>query len=188
MKILIFSDSHGDSATMCNVVEKERPDMIIYLGDGIADAEEVGQKYPRIQMITVLGGLDSDKDDEQWIKYADICGKRFMMTHGHTFYDNYVINQDGAYELTQSGMAEAQQNIFKFMSENNVDITLHGHIHEPFVYYNLKHGWIMCPGRIGRNDADSVNPIYGVLKIRESGVLEWQFIEFHIPLDFDSTE
>jgi len=97
------------------------------------------------------------------------------------YYNEYVINQSGTYELTQSGMAQAQQNILDFMSKNNIDITLHGHIHEPFVYYNCsKRGWIMCPGRIGRvvDDVGSVNPIYGILKIRESGALEWQFVEW----------
>jgi len=78
-------------------------------------------------------------------------------------------------------MAEAQQNILKFMCENNIDITLHGHIHEPFLYNCLTQpkGWIMCPGRIGRTagDEDFVNPMYGVLKISESGQLEWQIIE-----------
>ena len=48
MKIVIFSDSHGDAETMCGVVEKENPDMIIYLGDGIADAEQLNEKYPNI--------------------------------------------------------------------------------------------------------------------------------------------
>jgi putative phosphoesterase len=175
MKILIFSDSHGDSVTMCGVVDKEQPDMIIYLGDGIADAEEASQKYPNIQMIKNLGNIDSKKEDEEWIKYAEICGKRFMMTHGHTFFIEK--------EITQGGMEEARLNILKLMYENNIDITLHGHIHEPFIYYHCltqsKHSWIMCPGRIGRkvNYIGSVNPIYGVLKIRESGALEWQFVE-----------
>ena len=91
MKILIFSDSHGDSTTMCNVVENEQPDMIIYLGDGIADTEEVSRRHHDIKMIKVLGSLDSNKDDEEWIKYAEICDKRFMLTHGHTFYNDYVI-------------------------------------------------------------------------------------------------
>jgi len=179
MKILILVDSHGDLATMCSAVDKEQPDMIIYLGDGIADAELVNQKYPNIQMIKTLGNKDSTKEDEEWVKYADISGKRFMMTHGHTFY-KYEFTPDGKYELTQSGREEARQDILKLMSENNVDITLHGHIHEPFIYCHWmpksKHGWIMCPGRIGR-DVGFVSPMYGVLKIKESGALEWQFVE-----------
>jgi len=83
-------------------------------------------------------------------------------------------------DITQEIMAEARLKILKLMAENDVDIALHGHIHEPFVYYRChgesKHGWIMCPGRIGRY-TDSVKPIYGVLKIRESGAVEWQFVE-----------
>jgi len=181
MKILIFSDSHRDSTTMCIAVEKEQPDMIIYLGDGIADTEEVSRRHHDIKIIKVLGSLDSNKDDEEWVKYAEICGKRFMLAHGHTFYNNYVMNQDGTYVLTQTAMAEAQQSILKFMSENNIDITLHGHIHEPFLYNSLTQpkGWIMCPGRIGRaaSDVGFATPMYGVLKIKKSGALEWQFVE-----------
>ena len=183
MNILIFSDSHGDSSTMCKAVETEQPDMIIYLGDGIADAEKVRQRYPHIQMITTLGNVDSAREEE-WIKYADICGKRIMMTHGHIFY-KYEAMEDGTFGLTPSGMAKAQQRILKLMHENNIDITLHGHLHEPRLYYNSmapSKGWIMCPGRIGRiaNDTDSVKPMYGVLEIKESGALEWQFIEVEI--------
>jgi len=39
--------------------------------------------------------------------------------------------------------------------------------------------WMMCPGRIGREVGYSgtFNPIYGVLKISESGALEWKFVE-----------
>ena len=72
-------------------------------------------------------------------------------------------------------MAEARQKIIKFMDENDIDITLHGHVHEPCLTQS-GHGWIMCPGRIGLY-TDSVKPIYGILKIRESGTLEWQFVE-----------
>ena len=174
MIILILSDSHGDVATMCGVIDKEQPDTIIHLGDGIADAEELEVKYPNIQMIKNIGNVDSQKEDEEWIKYAEICGKHFMMTHGHTFYTGI--------EITQEVMAEARLNILKLMLENNIDITLHGHIHEPFVsrcqITPLKNGWIMCPGRIGRDASnDSIIPVYGVLKISESGELEWQFVE-----------
>ena len=164
---------------MRGAVDKEQPDMIIYLGDGIADAEEVEKKYPNIQMIKTLGNMDSKKEDEEWIKYAEICGKRFMMTHGHTFCSETA--------FAQSGVADARrimhQSILSFMLENNIDITLHGHIHEPFIYNHgmgqSKHGWIFCPGRIGRvaNYTGPVKPIYGVLKIKESGALEWQFVE-----------
>ena len=37
MKVVIFSDSHGDVEIMVQVIEKEKPEMIIHLGDGKAD-------------------------------------------------------------------------------------------------------------------------------------------------------
>lgn len=176
MKLLIFSDSHGDVDIMCGVVEKEHPDMIIHLGDSIADAEQLNNKYPDIQMIKNLGNIDSQKqkEDEKWIQYTEICGKRFMMTHGHTFAlasDEATIDDQG------------RKNMLQMMFKNNIDILLHGHIHEPYIWCcqmtPSRNGWIMCPGRIGRkvNHFGTFNPIYGVLKISESGVLEWQFTE-----------
>ena len=165
MKICIFSDSHGDSGTMCGVVEKERPDMIIYLGDGIEDAEELSRRYPDIEIVKNLGNVDSRKEDEEWIKYAEICGKRFMMTHGHTFIDK------------AEGLFKGQQDMF--MYANNVDIVLYGHCHEPFINC-CGNKWIMSPGRIGRSrniQKANLKPTYGVLEISGSGALTWQFSE-----------
>ena len=42
-------------------------------------------------MIKNLGNMDSEKEDEEWIKLAEICGKRFIMTHGHTFINEFKI-------------------------------------------------------------------------------------------------
>ena len=176
MKILILSDSHGDVETMCGVVENEKPDMIIHLGDSIVDAEQLNNKYPDIQMIKTLGNIDSQKEDEEWIQYVEICGKRFMLTHGHTFLDAAENDTQG------------RQNMFRYpgtMYPNKVDIILHGHTHEP--YLNCCMGgsdkeqinrWMMSPGRIGRkvNYSGTFKPIYGVLKINESGILQWQFV------------
>ena len=163
MKILIFSDSHGDVDIMCDVVEKENPDMIIHLGDSIADAEQLNNKYPDIKMIKVLGGIDSQKEDEEWIQYTEICGKRFMVTHGQKFFEETTV------------YCKAQQNMWLY--SGNSDVILYGHMHEPFI--NCCEGkWIMCPGRIGRNaEGGGINPKYGILKINKSGTLNWQFVE-----------
>ena len=163
MKILIFSDLHGDVDIMCDIVEKEKPDMIIHLGDSIADAEQLSNKYSDIKTIKVLGGIDSQKEDEEWIQYVEICNKRFMLTHGHIFLDKTTV------------YGQAQQNMWLYAG--NSDIVLYGHMHEPFI--NCSEGkWIMCPGRIGRDvEGGGINPKYGILKINESGTLNWQFVE-----------
>ena len=180
MKIVIFSDSHGDAGTMCSVIDKEMPDMIIYLGDGIADAKQLNEKYPDIQMIKNLGNMDSEKKDEELIKFAEICGKRFVMTHGHTFI-NYTFNDKiNAYQLTDESRTTCRINIQKFMADNNADVFLHGHTHEPYLHRILmqeKVCWIMNPGSIRRMDDGLVKPTYGMLKIDENGTMEWQIAE-----------
>ena len=37
MKLLIFSDSHGSAAPLCAVTRRERPDLVLHLGDGSRD-------------------------------------------------------------------------------------------------------------------------------------------------------
>ena len=49
MKILVFSDSHGNEDNMVRAVEQERPstlDAIVHLGDGWRDAEALHRLYP----------------------------------------------------------------------------------------------------------------------------------------------
>ena len=53
MKILVFSDSHGNEDNMVRAVERERPstlDAIVHLGDGWRDAEALHRLYPRIPL------------------------------------------------------------------------------------------------------------------------------------------
>ncbi len=138
MKILIFSDSHGDVKTMCGAIESEKPDMIIHLGDGIADVKALSERYPDVQMIHNLGNVDSNADEE-WIKLAEICGKRFIMTHGHTF-----INEFKDYKQTDENRIKSRMDMLACMKENNADILLHGHTHEPYI----NRTWI-TPEKIG---------------------------------------
>ena len=175
MKITIFSDSHGDVKTMCGAVEREKPNMIIYLGDGIADAEQLNEKYPDIEMLKVLGNMDSDKEDEEWIKVAEICGKRFILTHGHTFITEF---KNGS--QTDENRIKSRIEMLKCISDYDADILLHGHTHEPYINRTQltpeKTGWIMNPGSIRRKDG-IFNPVYGVLYFDESGTFQWQFVE-----------
>jgi putative phosphoesterase len=162
MKIVIFSDSHGDVETMCNVVVSEQPDTIIHLGDHVKDADKLKERYPNIQFFKVLGNTDSKNEDEEWIQYIEICGKRFMLTHGHTFIDEAATFRQGEQKM--------------FIDSGDVNIILYGHTHEPFI--NCCNGkWIMNPGRIGRKHDGTNIPVYGVLKIDEFGVFKWYFIE-----------
>jgi putative phosphoesterase len=176
MKIVIFSDSHGDVETMRGATEKEKPDMIIYLGDGIADAEQINKEYPDIEMITVPGNMDADSGDEELIKFADIRGKRFVITHGHMFKVEFK-----DYQPTDESRINSRNSMLKCIDENNADILLHGHTHEPYINRALtasgKACWIMNPGSVRRKDDGILKPVYGVLIFDASGSFEWRFKE-----------
>ena len=68
MKILVFSDSHGNEDNMVCAVERERPstlDAIVHLGDGWRDAE----------------ALHRFEERERVVFFGD-C--RVLLCHGHT--------------------------------------------------------------------------------------------------------
>ena len=158
-KILIFSDSHADVETMCIIADIEKPDAIIHLGDHVADAQQLSEKYPDIPLFNVLGNTDAQNENEEWIKYIEIAGKRIMLTHGHIFLNDSTKFED----LTNIFLGDARSD--------NADIILFGHTHAPFV--NYRNGkWVMNPGRIGRFSKQVIHATYGVLMI-ESGNIQW---------------
>ena len=55
MNILVLSDSHGNISNMEEAVEREKPDMILHLGDCWRDAERLAERYPDIPMEHVPG-------------------------------------------------------------------------------------------------------------------------------------
>ncbi|MDR1663503.1 MAG: YfcE family phosphodiesterase [Clostridiales bacterium] len=180
MKMLIFSDSHGDVETMRGIVNKEKPDMIFHLGDCITDAKQLNEEYPDIQMVNVLGNVDSDNEDEEWVKLVEIRGKRFMITHGHTFISYAFMNEFNEYRQTDENRATSRISMLKSMTDNNADILLHGHTHEPCISSiptPERNCWIMNPGSIRYISGSAVKPTYGILIINESGSLGWQILE-----------
>lgn len=44
MNILVLSDSHGNISNMEEAVEREKPDMILHLGDCWRDAERLAER------------------------------------------------------------------------------------------------------------------------------------------------
>lgn len=86
MKILLFSDSHGNEDNMVRAVERERPstlDAIVHLGDGWRDAEALHRLYPRIPLEQVPGNCDLGRFEErERVVFFGDC--RVLLCHGHT--------------------------------------------------------------------------------------------------------
>lgn len=131
MKILVFSDSHGDILPMCEAVERERPDHMIHLGDMVSDGRKLAQRFPQIPMEQVCGNCDGIVDTPEK-KVLELEGRKILMTHGHIYQ-------------VKTGIGTATLAA----REAGVDILLFGHTHEPLCdYYDGL--WILNPGSCRR--------------------------------------
>jgi putative phosphoesterase len=114
-------------------------------------------------MFKGLGNTDYTdyKRNGELIEYIEICDKRFMLTHGHTFSDDVTV------------FGKREQKIW--MYAGNTDIVLYGHTHEPFIYC-CEGKWIMNPGRVGRISSRVIHATYSVLEI-EGDKIQWRLAE-----------
>lgn len=87
MKIIVFSDSHGESSGMISAVRQHRPDMIIHLGDGSSEADELSTLFPDIPLHAVRGNCDlaSTKPDRICFPAGPIT---IFASHGHLYPSN----------------------------------------------------------------------------------------------------
>lgn len=111
-RILIFSDSHGNTEKM--VVQTENligVDYIIHLGDHAKDARGLEILFPEIKHIYVRGNCDFC-DPEEDEKFFEIEGKKFFITHGHVY-----------------GVKSSLTSLKKRAEQNDVDCVLFGHTH-----------------------------------------------------------
>ena len=93
MNILIFSDTHGDTEKMYDIVSKNRlkTDLVIHLGDYLKDAGEVMRNFSTIAFLGVLGNCDfasmyADAKHEAFFTAEKV---RIFYTHGHKYNVNY---------------------------------------------------------------------------------------------------
>ena len=120
MKILVFSDSHGNEDNMVRAVERERPstlDAIVHLGDGWRDAEALHRLYPRIPLEQVPGNCDLGRFEER--ERVVFFGVKSSLLRA-----SYEARERGAQAL------------------------LYGHTHIPHIDYH-DGLWLVNPGSIG---------------------------------------
>lgn len=148
MKILALSDSHGSGSPIINAIEKTIPDSVIFLGDGVREADRVSEKFD-IPFYLVKGNCDfGEYEDMQLI---ELCGKRIFFCHGHKY-----------------GVKGGYGAITKAAEKYGADIALFGHTHVPYEHYEdglylMNPGSCACP-RSGR-------PTFGIIDIAGGAVV-----------------
>ncbi|HML46261.1 MAG TPA: YfcE family phosphodiesterase [Clostridia bacterium] len=147
MKIVVFADSHTDVSTMLDVVRAERPDVVLHLGDHLADGLEL-QNRVDIAVHLVKGNTDQ-ADEGKTDALLEIEHVRVWMTHGHLFKV-----ENGLTTLYDGGARAGAQ------------IVLFGHTHRPHLSY--RDGiWLMNPGRVGRISSKAIHATYGVIRLAD---------------------
>ncbi len=119
MKILIVSDSHRMTANLLTAIDREKPDMLIHLGDIEDDPNPVAAAAgsPETPCIFIKGNCDYNSSGSVLIR------RSVFTLHGHRFYCCH-----GHHERVNQGLT----TIAVAASDEKCDIALFGHTHVPY--------------------------------------------------------
>lgn len=147
MKIIVVADTHKDYRKYKGIVEKNTDaDLIIHLGDGEHEFNDVKAEFPQLNFTFVQGNCDFG--NSKLLEVVEAGGYKILCVHGHEY------NVQGGLDALVS---EAKAHGCK--------IALYGHTH----MYRTEYTdgiYVMNPGAVdsprGKN-----KPSYGVINIVE---------------------
>ena len=147
MKIMIVSDTHGNYLAPLALLDSAGADLLIHLGDEIADATLV-EPLLEIPLLKVPGNCDHGTSGPRDL-VETIAGKRFFITHG----DGYRV---------KNGL----ESLIRKATEARAAVVLFGHTHTPCV--QKRDGMLLVnPGTLmAGSDAKS----YAILTLKGSSV------------------
>lgn len=146
MRILVFSDTHGDLHTAIRAIRSQSgANVIFHCGDGSREVEELKTMFPEKEIIAVRGNCDwSSVLPVEVVR--EVGGKRIFATHGHAYQAKFTV-----------------YNMVCAAREQKADILLFGHTHEAMTDYD-EGLHIMNPG-----SCHGYGATYGYIDITDSG-------------------
>ena len=174
MKVLVISDTHGDSGIIRMLLEcyKHNVQTVVHLGDNVKDLMQFDLDYPAINFVAVAGNCDfyGGLPKERILTVGDVVTRRVLLLHGHS------LNVKSGYDRL---MYHAQ--------EREVDACLFGHSHMPFVHVHesvflldgeeiTRRLFFMNPGSASEPRGGS-KAGYGVLSIDSEGNITGEVLE-----------
>ena len=147
-KILVISDSHQDSRTVNEVIERESPfDILVHCGDIEGSLYPVEHKDNPFLIYAVLGNCDSYGYPQEILFKVGVYN--IFVCHGH----RYMVHN------SLSSILEAGKSKF-------ADIILYGHTHVPEIV-EKKGILLVNPGSISLPKSPSWERSYAILKISD---------------------
>lgn len=161
MRIIVFSDSHGDVRCMDKAISAAGDiDAIIHLGDIERDVAYLEKNYSQYPIYAVLGNNDlfmAGSGRRKTELAFELGGVKIYMCHGHT-----------------KGVRSGVGGVTAAAKERKCSVALYGHTHVPFDE-TVDGVLVFNPGscRLPRNG----KPSFGILEIENgkcsSVVVDW---------------
>lgn len=148
MKILVFSDTHGDKNKIQRaILSHSSAEVVIHCGDGESDVNAMKTLFPEKAFFNVRGNCDFYSNSDSTIVFT-LMGKKIMVTHGYEYNVKW-----GTQKLIYAAL------------EKQVDIVLYGHTHIAENEYS-DGLYVMNPGSCHGYGAS-----YGIIEITDKGIL-----------------
>lgn len=154
MKILVFSDSHGNSQQMIKALSQHinETDYIIHLGDHCTDVRYIENISGITPVLAVVGNNDHymAKNEYPEEKIIEISGINFFLTHGH-----------------KQAVKHGTNVLIALAKGKKCNVALFGHTHIP--YCGKENDlYILNPGSIGYPSAKGYT--YGIITIENNNI------------------
>ena len=156
-KILVVSDSHGDSRNLLKVIKKlnGHMDLMIHLGD-IESSPKLIEDKVKCPLVIVRGNCDYG---------MTLPDNRIVRLKHHTIFCEHGRYYSGEYSL------ESMQNTALM---NDADIIMVGHTHMPYLNIDEeKNVTVVNPGSISKPRQADRRPSYLVVNVKDDGKMEY---------------
>ena len=159
MKILAFSDSHGDTQLMYEILEilGNKIQMVLFLGDCVDDIMDYTYICEDVDVHYAAGNCET-RYFEPSDKVIEAAGKKIFITHGHKY-----------------AIKSGHDVIVSEAKSRGVGICLYGHSHSPEIFEESGI-FFMNPGSISFPRGVSGHPTYGIIDIAENGDVSGKII------------
>ena len=159
--LLVAADTHGRDDLLREAARRAKPDMLLFLGDGLRDLGALPDDLP---VRAVRGNCDwFSADDAPLTRIERVCGYLLYLTHGHA---------QGVKAGLDAAVAAA--------AAAGADVLLHGHTHVPRELHLAagetvggtvlqKPLLILCPGSLGQPQVGQ--PSFATLTLSPAGIL-----------------
>jgi len=158
MQILVTSDSHGDSASIQNLLRQyaDTVTTAVFLGDCVDDFLRFQHLYSDINFVAVAGNCDFSTSVPKE-RILTLGGRRILLMHGHSHNVKMSYNR-----------------LMYYSMEKEVDACLFGHTHMPAMFSH-ESVFFMNPGSVAIPRMSRAS--YGLLHLGQDGTIKGELRE-----------